>query len=125
MKQRKTVRKTGRTTRVAKKAAPKRRTVRPVILPAECVIASAPELRSALLKRLTDAGKVQIDASAVQRINTASLQVLTAFARDRRAGGSPVEWLGVPACLTDAAALLDLTDALGFAAPEASSTVQA
>jgi anti-anti-sigma regulatory factor len=117
MKQRKAARKTGLKTRTAKKAAPKRTTVRAVVLPAECAIASAPELRDGLLKRLSDARNVQIDASALQRIDTASLQVLAAFARDRRAEGLPVEWLSVPACLTDAAALLDLTDALGLASP--------
>ncbi len=58
---------------------------------------------------------MQIDASAVQRIDTASLQVLAAFARDRRAGGLAVEWVGVPACLTEAATVLDLTTVLGFA----------
>ena len=79
-------------------------------------MASVAELRTALLKRLTDAGKVQIDASAVQRVDTASLQVLAAFAQDRRADGLPVEWLDVPACLADAATLLDLTSALGLEA---------
>ena len=76
-------------------------------------------MRGGLLNRLADTDNVQIEASAVQRIDTASLQVLAAFARDRRAGGLPVEWLGVPACLTEAATLLDLTDALGFARPAA------
>lgn len=121
MKKRKPARKTGRTTRAAPKAAPRRKAAstrkiaRPIALPAECAIASAPQLRSGLLKHLTDARTVQIDASGVQRIDTASLQVLAAFARDRRVGGLPVEWLGVPACLAQAAALLDLTDALGLA----------
>jgi ABC-type transporter Mla MlaB component len=119
MKQRKAPRKTGTKRRVAKAAAPKRKTVRPVrrppvSLPAECVIASAAGLRTALLKRLGDSGNVQIDASAVQRIDTAALQVLAAFARDRREGSLPVEWLGVPGCLTEAATLLDLTDVLGL-----------
>jgi ABC-type transporter Mla MlaB component len=125
MKQRKAARKTGRTTRTAKKAAPRRKAARPVSLPAECAIASAPALRAGLLKRLTDAGNVQIDASRVQRIDTASLQVLAAFTRDRRAGGLPIEWLGVPACLTEAATILDLTDALGFARQDGSPAVQA
>ena len=121
MKQRKTARKTGLKTRTAKKAAPRRKSARPVVLPAECAIASAPELRGGLLKRLSDARNVQIDASAVQRIDTASLQVLAAFARDRRAEGRTLEWLGVPDCLAEAATLLDLTDALGFATPAAAS----
>src|SRR4051812_47321966 len=116
MKQRKATRKTGSTRRTAKAAAPKRKTARPVCLPAECVIASAPALRTTLLKRVSDSGNVQLDASALQRVDTASLQVLAAFARDRRADGLPLEWLGVPACLTDAATLLDLTNALGLPA---------
>jgi ABC-type transporter Mla MlaB component len=116
MKQRKAARKTGSTRRTAKAVAPKRKTVRPVSLPAECVIASAPGLRTALLERAGDTGNVQLDASAVQRVDTASLQVLAAFARDRRAGSLPLEWLGVPACLTEAATLLDLTNALGLQA---------
>jgi ABC-type transporter Mla MlaB component len=136
MKQRKAPRKTGKTRRTAKAAAPKRKTVRaartatrsarparptrPVALPAECVIASAGDLRDALLARVGDTGNVQLDASAVQRVDTASLQVLAAFVRDRRADGLPLEWLGVSACLTDAATLLDLTNVLGFGTPGAS-----
>jgi phospholipid transport system transporter-binding protein len=116
MKQRKAARKTGSSKRTAKAAAPKRKTSRPVSLPAECAIASATGLRDRLLKRLSDAGNVQIDASAVQRIDTASLQVLAAFARDRRAAGLALEWRGVPACLTEAATFLDLTDTLGLPA---------
>ncbi|MEJ0039079.1 MAG: STAS domain-containing protein [Gammaproteobacteria bacterium] len=125
MKQRKPARKTGNTRRIAKASAPKRKSDRPVALPAECVIASAPGLRTTLLKRVGDAGNVRIDASAVQRIDTASLQVLAAFARDRRADGLPLEWLGVPDCLTEAATLLDLTTALGFANPGSGSSVRA
>lgn len=79
-------------------------------------MASVAGLRAALLKRLTEAGKVQIDAGGVERVDTAGLQVLAAFARDRRADGLAVEWLEVPACLTDAATLLDLTSALGLEA---------
>jgi ABC-type transporter Mla MlaB component len=94
-------------------------------LPAECVIASAAGLRTTLLKRLSDTGNVQIDASAVQRVDTASLQVLAAFARDRRADGLAVEWLGVPACLAEAATVLDLTNTLGFGSPGSDASVQA
>ena len=115
MKQRKAARKTGSTRRTVKAVAPKRKTVRPVCLPAECVIASASGLRTTLLKRVSDAGNVQLDASAIQRVDTAGLQMLAAFVRDRRADGLPLEWLGVPACLTEAATLLDLTNALGLA----------
>jgi ABC-type transporter Mla MlaB component len=114
MKQRKAARKTGRKARVAKARAATRKVTRPLALPAECAIASAPALRASLVKRLTDAASVQIDASAVQRIDTASLQLLAAFARDRRDAGLGIEWLGIPASLTDVARFLDLTSVLGF-----------
>src|SRR5689334_6979520 len=116
MKQRKETRKTGRSTRVAKAktAAPKRKVTRALALPAECAIASAPSLRQSLLKRLTDPANVQIDASAVQRIDTASLQVLAAFVRDRRGAGLAVEWRGVPSSMTGIAQLLDLASLLGL-----------
>jgi ABC-type transporter Mla MlaB component len=127
MTKRKAARKTGNTRRTAKAAAPKRkvakrRAPKPVSLPAECVIASATALRDVLLERVGDAGTVQIDASSVQRIDTASLQVMAAFVRERRNDGLSFEWLGVPACLTEAATLLDLTKALGLASLGASVT---
>jgi ABC-type transporter Mla MlaB component len=127
MTKRKAARKTGNTRRTAKAAAPKRkvakpRSPKPVSLPAECVIASATALRDVLIERVGDAGTVQIDASSVQRIDTASLQVMAAFVRERRNDGLSFEWLGVPACLTEAATLLDLTNALGLASPGTSVT---
>jgi len=127
MTKRKAARKTGNTRRTAKAAAPKRkaakpRAPKPVSLPAECVIASATALRDVLLERAGDAGTVQIDASSVQRVDTASLQVMAAFVRDRRNDGLSFEWLGVPACLTEAATLLDLTNAQGLASPGTSVT---
>ena len=90
--------------------------MRAVALPEECGIASAAKLQAALLKRLGDGASVKIDASAVQRVDSAGLQVLAAFARDRRAAGRDIEWVGVPESLADAASLLSLTDALGLSA---------
>jgi phospholipid transport system transporter-binding protein len=96
-------------------AAPKKLSGQ-VALPAECVIASVDDLKADLLTRLTFDSSVTIDAAAVQRIDTASLQLLAAFARDRRAAGLPFEWTGVPASVTEAANLLNLTDTLGLPA---------
>jgi anti-anti-sigma regulatory factor len=124
MKQRKAARKTGSNPRTARAiptaAASKRKAVRPLALPVECGIAMVEELKSGLLKRVSDSGSVRIDASAVQRIDTASLQVLAAFARDRRVAGLPVAWVGVSDVVTDAAGMLDLTETLGLA-PSASA----
>ena len=49
---------------------------------------------------------------APERIDTATLQVLYAFVRDRLAGDREVTWQGVPAALTDAARLLGVRDLL-------------
>jgi phospholipid transport system transporter-binding protein len=125
MKQSKSTRTPGRTPRKPKpaagrKAAPRtrasapRKTAGPLALPAECLISSVDEIKAGLLQRLDSTDSVTIDASAVQRIDTASLQVLAAFARDRRAAGLPFAWSGVPAPVSDAAALLNLTETLGL-----------
>ena len=116
MKKRKGAPKAGSSKRSTPSGASARKAVRAVALPEECGIASAAKLRAALLKRLGDGGSVRIDAGAVQRVDSAGLQVLAAFARDRRAAGRAVEWVSVPGSLADAATLLSLTDALGLAA---------
>ena len=115
MKQRKGTRKSGTTRRSTRARVSGRKTARALALPEECGIASAAKLRAALLKRVGDKGCVAINASAVQRVDSAGLQVLAAFARDRRAAGLAVEWAGVTDSLARAAALLSLTDALGLA----------
>jgi ABC-type transporter Mla MlaB component len=114
MKQRKPTRKkSGSTPR-----QPKRKTeLSGVVLAAECVIDSAPALKSQLATLIGRKTSVTLDASAVRRIDTASLQVLAAFARDRREAQLPVEWAGVSAGLLAAAELLDLGDVLGLAPP--------
>lgn len=84
------------------------------VLPAECVIAGAGSLRESLVS-LANVGDVTLDASAVQRLDTASLQLLTAFVRERRAADRAVNWSGVPALLAERAQLLGLADALAFA----------
>jgi len=116
MKQRKAARKTGSSKRSTPRSASSRKAVRAAIsLPEECGIASAAKLQATLLKRLGESASVRIDASAVQRVDSASLQLLAAFARDRRDAGRDIEWVGVPESFTDAASLLALTDALGLA----------
>jgi len=72
-------------------------------------------LQAELADRLDDSGSVQIDASAVQRIDTATLQLLAAFVRDLRADGRLVEWTECSAALWRAAHALGLTSALDLA----------
>lgn len=109
MKKRKGARKTGAT-----KRKPTRLSSPAVTLPAECMIASADELKSSLLKLLPKKAAVTIDATAVQRIDTAGLQVLAAFVRERQSAGLPFTWKGVGEALNEAAQLLDLGRTLGL-----------
>jgi anti-anti-sigma regulatory factor len=72
-----------------------------------------------LAERLDESGSVRIDASAVERIDTATLQLLAAFVRDLRADARLVEWTQCSAVLRRAAHALGLTGALDLAAEQA------
>jgi ABC-type transporter Mla MlaB component len=85
-------------------------------LPAECLIANAMPLREQLIAVVGEAVPVTLNVSAVERIDTACLQLLAAFATERRAASRPVVWSGVTAALTERARLLDLYASLGLPA---------
>ena len=68
-----------------------------------------------LAERLDDNGPVLIDASAVERIDTATLQLLVAFVRDLRADARVVEWTDCSPVLRRAAHALGLAVALDLA----------
>jgi ABC-type transporter Mla MlaB component len=121
MKQRKQA---GKTRRTPPRPAPaaRKRVARKVVtandrlvLSAECVIASVETLKSDLLSLLASPSTVKLDASAVRRIDTASLQVLAAFAWGRRAEGRPFQWTGAHGALAEAARLANLTATLELA----------
>ena len=79
---------------------------------AECTVADASTLKSGLAKLLDDTGVVTLDVSAVQRIDTAGLQVIATFVRERESLGRQVEWRGTTPALTAAAKLLGLSSFL-------------
>ncbi|HEV7135688.1 MAG TPA: STAS domain-containing protein [Steroidobacteraceae bacterium] len=81
-------------------------------LAAECTVAAADSLKAELARRLDESGPVTLDVSALQRIDTAALQLLAAFIRDRRTAGRAVTWRGRAAALDSAAARLGLHDML-------------
>lgn len=81
-------------------------------LAAECTVAEADVLQAQLAGRLQEPEAVTVDVSALQRIDTAGLQLLAAFVRDRRTAGRAVEWRGRAAALDSAASLLGLNDML-------------
>ena len=69
-------------------------------------------LQTELAERLDESGPLQIDAAAVDRVDTAGLQLLAAFVRDLRAEGRAVEWVGCSDALQKAAQALGLHSAL-------------
>lgn len=77
-------------------------------LGADCTVAQADALKSALASRVAETGPVTLEVSALQRIDTAGLQLLAAFVRDRRAAGRAVAWGGRASALETAAQLLGL-----------------
>ena len=81
-------------------------------LAAECTVAEADALKSELMRRLDEPEPVTVDVSALQRIDTAGLQLLAAFVRDRRTAGRAVAWRGRASALDSAAGLLGLYDML-------------
>jgi ABC-type transporter Mla MlaB component len=98
--------------RPAKRGAPGRRTRgqrhKSLILAAECTVAGAETLKEELAWRLGESSPVTVDVSALQRIDTAGLQLLAAFVRDRRTAGRAVAWRGRAPALQAAAGLLGL-----------------
>jgi ABC-type transporter Mla MlaB component len=79
---------------------------------AECTVADAGALKSGLAKLLEDSNAVTLDIGAVQRIDTAGLQVIATFVRERESQGRQVQWRGDAPALAAAAQLLGLSSIL-------------
>lgn len=94
-------------------AKTKRANAGSLALAADCSLPQAAALRAKLARLLTRASTVTLDAGAVTRIDTASLQLLTAFVRDRRNRGRAVVWRNLPPAFHEAAGLLGLSTVLG------------
>jgi ABC-type transporter Mla MlaB component len=85
-------------------------------LEAECMVAEAAVLKERLAALLDEPQPVTLDIAAVQRIDTASLQVITVFVRQRADAGRTVGWQGSAPVVTAAAQLLGLTSLLNLPA---------
>lgn len=85
-----------------------------VTLPANCTLRETAELKAALLRWLDSAEAVRLDVSALQRIDTAAMQVLCAFVRDRQGRNLPISWEGSAPALSDATRLLGVAALLGL-----------
>ena len=96
-------------------AKAQRRNSGSLALAADCSLPQAAALRSKLARLVTRVSTVTLDASAVTRVDTASLQLLVAFVQDRRKRGREVVWRNVAPAFHEAADLLGLSAALGSA----------
>ena len=82
-----------------------------IALGADCTIEHSPGLHKQLAKILADRACVTLDFTAVKRSDTAGLQVLAAFIRERREAGRAIELAGIQDNFLATAKLLGL-DAL-------------
>lgn len=90
-------------------------------LPAQCLLRDASDCRRRLLDCL-HAEAVAIDVAAVERVDTAFMQVLLAFVRSRAGNGGPVAWRNVNAVFAEAVTVLGLRAALRI--PDVSAAEQ-
>jgi phospholipid transport system transporter-binding protein len=86
-----------------------------ITLPAHCVLRDAVTYRQRLLE-CGNSAAIGIDAEAVERIDTAFIQVLVAFMRGRAADAGPVTWLNISTAFAEAITILGLQSLL--AVPE-------
>ncbi|MDQ6646794.1 MAG: STAS domain-containing protein [Pseudomonadota bacterium] len=79
-------------------------------------MAAQPALKDQLLGAL-GAGAVVLDGVDVERADTAVLQLLLLFRRELTRRGGSLSWRGASDALTEAAAVLGLTQTLEMPAP--------
>jgi anti-anti-sigma regulatory factor len=84
-------------------------------LNASCTIREGAALKAELLNLAGAEQTVVLDVQAVERIDTAALQLLCAFVRDRRAQGWRTSWTGNPQAFSEAVDILGLNQVLGYA----------
>lgn len=85
-----------------------------IALASDLGIEQAAELKATLRPHLASKRVVVVDGAGVQRIHSASLQLLCAFCRDRRAAGRQTRLENPSPTLRDAARILALTSVLGL-----------
>jgi phospholipid transport system transporter-binding protein len=81
-------------------------------LSAECLVSDTISLKERLAGLLDEPLVVTLDINTLQRIDTAAMQLITAFVRARADRGLAVEWQGAAPAFANAAQLLGLTSLL-------------
>lgn len=91
-----------------------------VALASNCTVKDAAALKATLSAIANEAADVAVDVAAVERIDTSTMQLLCAFARDRAARKQKVVWKGDSQSWREAVRLLGVRELLGLA-PEGSA----
>lgn len=86
-----------------------------VVLASNCTVRDAAGLKDTLCEHANETTAVGLDVRSLERIDTATMQVLCAFVRDRANRQQKVQWLGHSQALKDAARLLGLAGMLALA----------
>jgi phospholipid transport system transporter-binding protein len=86
-------------------------------MPADFRIAEASEMHRQLRAAL-DGSAIVLDGGAVERVDTAALQLLVVFQHEARKRDRPVSWAAVSAPLHDAASQLALAQTLALPAKQ-------
>jgi anti-anti-sigma regulatory factor len=84
-------------------------------LEASCTLRDSIDMQFQLLAVDFGDSDVLVDGSAVERIDTAGLQMLVSFVKHQASRGKPVRWAAVSAELSRGSQLLGLNDLLGLA----------
>jgi ABC-type transporter Mla MlaB component len=92
-----------------------------VTLGSNCTVKDAAALKLALCAVVETPGAVTLDVGSLERIDTATVQVLCAFVLQRVATARAVKWLGVSEVLREAARLLGVQPLLSLPPAEALS----
>jgi ABC-type transporter Mla MlaB component len=85
-----------------------------VVLAANCSVKDASALKNSLCAVANESNAVTLDTSAVERVDTATMQLLCAFVRDRIARKQSIVWRGESQALSDAVRLLGVGALIGF-----------
>ena len=87
-------------------------------------IEAATDLKQHLAAHVAQPGPLALDAGTVQRVHTASLQVLCSFVRQREQAGLATDFSAVSQSFRDAARLLGLAPQFGLADDNEHNTQQ-
>lgn len=83
-------------------------------LPADLGVAQADDLQKELLKLSQASTDIGIDGGNVEKVHTASLQLLTSLVRDLNKAGHKCHWTQISGVLQQSAGNLGLTEVLNM-----------